>query len=101
MHEQKRDYKIFSVRKSNSSEEEQTEINLANLANGQQARLIKINTKDQKLRQRFLDMGLTPGVLVTVKNIAPLGSPITLILRDYQLSVRKHDLTDLIVEVIK
>ncbi|NLL69216.1 MAG: ferrous iron transport protein A [Acholeplasmataceae bacterium] len=73
---------------------------LSDLVKGSKARLLKINTIDKKLKQRFLDMGLTPGVVLSVKNIAPLGSPITLILRDYQLSVRKADLVDLVVEVI-
>lgn len=98
MQQPKRNHKIFSVRESYNINEE---INLASLSKGQQARLVKINTRDPKLRQRFLDMGLTPGVIVLVKNVAPLGSPITLILRDYQLSVRKNDLLDLIVEVIE
>ena len=84
------------VAKSNITKE----IKLSDLEKGSKARLLKINTIDKKLKQRFLDMGLTPGVVLSVKNIAPLGSPITLILRDYQLSVRKADLVDLVVEVI-
>lgn len=84
------------VAKSNITKE----IKLSDLEKGSKARLLKINTIDKKLKQRFLDMGLTPGVVLSVKNIAPLGSPITLILRDYQLSVRKADLVGLVVEVI-
>lgn len=75
-------------------------ISLKDLKKGQTARLVELRTEDPKLRQRFLDMGLTKNVLVKVKSIAPFGSPITLILRDYELSVRKADLFDLLVEVI-
>lgn len=45
-------------------------------------------------------MGITKEVIVEVKSIAPFGSPITIELRDYELSVRKADLNDIIVEVI-
>ncbi|MBQ2518647.1 MAG: ferrous iron transport protein B [Bacteroidaceae bacterium] len=43
------------------------------------------------LRQHFLDMGLIPGVPVTVEKFAPMGDPIELHLHGYQLSLRKAD----------
>ncbi|MDR3085885.1 MAG: ferrous iron transport protein A [Christensenellaceae bacterium] len=43
------------------------------------------------LRRRLLDMGLTPGTAVTVRKVAPLGDPIELTLRGYELSIRKED----------
>lgn len=73
---------------------------LSKVKKGGQARLIEINISDRKLRQRFLDMGLTKDVLVRVKSVAPFGSPITLVLRDYELSVRKADLHNIIVELV-
>ena len=45
-------------------------------------------------------MGITKSVVVEVKSVAPFGSPITLELRDYELSVRKADLENIIVEKI-
>ena len=39
----------------------------------------------------MLDMGLTPKTLVTVRKTAPLGDPIELFLRGYELTIRKED----------
>ena len=41
------------------------------------------------LRQRILDMGLTRGAEVTVRKMAPLGDPLEVTVRGYQLSLRK------------
>ena len=43
------------------------------------------------LRLRLLDMGLIPGTAVTVRKIAPLGDPIEITVRGYELSLRKED----------
>ncbi len=43
------------------------------------------------LRQRLLDMGLTKGVSVTVQKVAPLGDPLEVSVRGYQLSLRKAE----------
>mgnify|MGYP000867924897 CR=1 FL=1 len=43
------------------------------------------------LRRRFMDMGLTKGTEVIVRKVAPLGDPIELTVRGYELSVRKGD----------
>lgn len=43
------------------------------------------------LRRRMLDMGLTPKTLVMVRKVAPLGDPIELFLRGYELTIRKED----------
>ena len=43
------------------------------------------------LRQHFLDMGLIPGVEVTLVKLAPMGDPMELTVRNYELSVRKAD----------
>lgn len=43
------------------------------------------------LRHRLLDMGLTPGVWVTVRKVAPLGDPMELSLRGYVLSLRREE----------
>ena len=41
--------------------------------------------------RRILDMGLTRGTSVTVRKVAPLGDPIELTIRGYELSIRKAD----------
>ena len=44
-----------------------------------------------ELRCRFLDMGLIPKTKVVVKKIAPMGDPIEIRLRNYELTIRKED----------
>ena len=46
---------------------------------------------DVALRRRLLDMGLTPKTKVMVRKVAPLGDPIELYLRGYELTLRKED----------
>lgn len=43
------------------------------------------------LRRRLLDMGLTPGTKVMVRKVAPLGDPIEIFLRSFELTIRKED----------
>lgn len=43
------------------------------------------------LRRRLLDMGLTPNTEILVRKVAPLGDPIELFLRNYELTLRKED----------
>ena len=43
------------------------------------------------LRHRLLDMGLIPGTTVAVRKIAPLGDPIEIRLRGYELTIRRED----------
>ena len=43
------------------------------------------------LRLRFLDMGLIPGTKVTLQKVAPMGDPIQIHLRGYELTIRRED----------
>lgn len=43
------------------------------------------------LRRRLLDMGLTPGTKVMIRKMAPMGDPIEIFLRGYELTIRKED----------
>ena len=43
------------------------------------------------VKRRIMDMGLTRGVEVTVRKVAPLGDPIEVTVRGYELSLRKAD----------
>lgn len=43
------------------------------------------------LRLRFLDMGLIPGTKVTLRKIAPMGDPIQIHVRGYELTLRRED----------
>ena len=52
------------------------------------------------LKQRFMDMGITQGTVVQVVKIAPLGDPIELLIRGYNLSIRKEDAKQIDVEEV-
>ena len=43
------------------------------------------------LRLRFLDMGLIPGTKVTLHKVAPMGDPIQIQVRGYELTIRRED----------
>lgn len=49
------------------------------------------------LRQRILDMGLTKGASVTVRKMAPLGDPLEVTVRGYELSLRKAEAACIVV----
>ena len=74
---------------------------LADLKKGQIAKVINIQSDNLALRRRLLDMGITTGVTVTVKKIAPLGDPVDIELRGYELCIRKSDMANIDIEVIK
>ena len=63
---------------------------LAQLPVGQSARIAAVGGEGA-LRRRLLDMGLTPGTAVMVSKIAPMGDPIELHLRGYELTLRLED----------
>ena len=43
------------------------------------------------LKRRIMDMGITKGVVIYVRKVAPLGDPVEITVRDYELSIRKSD----------
>lgn len=57
---------------------------------GKSAKIIKVHGEGA-LRRRIMDMGLTKGTEVYVRKVAPLGDPLELNVRGYELSVRKAD----------
>ena len=57
---------------------------------GQTARVVKLHGEGA-LRRRIMDMGITKGVEVTLRKVAPLGDPLELTVRGYELSLRKSD----------
>lgn len=50
------------------------------------------------IKRRLVDMGLTPGVRVFVRKVAPLGDPIEINLRGYELSLRRDDAKKILLE---
>ena len=57
---------------------------------GQTARVVKLHGEGA-LKRRIMDMGITKGVEIYVRKVAPLGDPLELHLRGYELSLRKAD----------
>ncbi len=53
--------------------------------------IIKSIGGEGALRRRLLDMGLTPNTTVMIRKVAPLGDPIELHLRSYELTIRQDD----------
>ena len=70
---------------------------LKELAIGSSGVVTKISTTGP-LKQRLLDMGITKGTRIKVIKIAPLGDPIEIEMRGYNLSVRKTDADNITID---
>ena len=70
---------------------------LKETACGQTVKVTKL-TGDGPVQRRIMDMGITKGVTVYVRKVAPLGDPIEVTVRGYELSLRKADAEMIIVE---
>jgi ferrous iron transport protein A len=57
---------------------------------GKSAKVVKLHGEGA-VRRRIMDMGITKGTTVTVRKVAPLGDPIELHVRGYELSIRGED----------
>ena len=74
---------------------------LSKLNVGQKAKIVKLNVQNKEIRRHLLDMGLTRGTKIEIKKKAPMGDPIDIKLRDYELCISKSDLSQIEVEVLK
>ena len=63
---------------------------LKDIKSGHTARVVRVHGEGA-VRRHIMDMGITRGTDVTVRKIAPLGDPMELTLRGYELSLRKAD----------
>jgi len=57
---------------------------------GSTAKVVRLNGEGA-VKRRIMDMGITKGTEVTVRKVAPLGDPIELTVRGYELSIRKEE----------
>ena len=64
---------------------------------GETAKVVKLHGEGA-VKRRIMDMGITKGVQVYVRKLAPLGDPIEVNVRDYELSLRKADAESIEVE---
>lgn len=74
---------------------------LGDLKIGQKAKVVSLNFSNKEIKRHLLDMGVTRGVQVEIKKIPPMGDPIDIELRGYELAIRKADLKQIQVEVIE
>lgn len=65
---------------------------------GKDAIIESVNCNEPSLRQHILDMGLTPNTEVTLVKVAPMGDPIELRVRGYELTLRKEDASKIILK---
>ena len=73
---------------------------LSDLKVGQKAKVLKLNETNKAIRRHLLDLGVTRDTVVTIKKIAPMGDPIDISLREYELCLCKNDLSKIEAEVI-
>ena len=66
---------------------------------GETVKVVKLHGEGA-IRRRIMDMGITKGTTITVRKFAPLGDPIELTVRGYQLSLRKEDAAKIEVEKV-
>lgn len=61
--------------------------------------VIKVVSGEGRVRRRLMDMGVTPGAGVTLRKRAPLGDPIEITIRGYELTLRKSEAMFIALEV--
>lgn len=63
---------------------------LREVKNGEAVTVVKLNGEGA-VKRRIMDMGITKGCSVYIRKVAPLGDPVEVTVRGYELSVRKED----------
>ena len=63
---------------------------LRDAAIGETVKVVKLHGEGA-VKRRIMDMGITKGVKVYVRKVAPLGDPVEVTVRNYELSIRKYD----------
>lgn len=64
---------------------------------GETVKIVKLHGEGA-LKRRIMDMGITRGITVRIRKVAPLGDPIELTVRGYELSLRKADAENIEIE---
>lgn len=70
---------------------------LRDLKPGEEGIVASLGTKGP-IKRRIMDMGVTPGVTIKVIKVAPLGDPVEVNIRGYELSLRKEEANQIILE---
>ena len=70
---------------------------LRDVSVGQTVKVTRLNG-DGPVKRRIMDMGITKGVEIFIRKVAPLGDPVEVTVRGYELSLRKDDASMIEVE---
>ena len=70
---------------------------LKEAAIGSTVKVVRINGEGA-IKRRIMDMGITRGIEIYVRKVAPLGDPVEITVRGYELSIRKADAEMVLVE---
>ena len=73
---------------------------LSDLKIGQRAKVLGLHLDKPEVRWHLLDMGITKGTEILIKKIAPMGDPVDIELRGYELCIRKEEMKNIDVEVL-
>jgi ferrous iron transport protein A len=65
---------------------------------GTTVRVVKVDGENRPIKRRIMEMGITKGVDVYVRKVAPLGDPVEVTVRGYELSLRRADAEQIEVE---
>ena len=76
-----------------------SDLTLDLLESGSKARIIEVKGRG-RARRRILDMGMVPGVEVEMVRSAPLGDPMQFLVKGYNLSIRKNEAEQIVVQLI-
>ncbi len=71
--------------------------NLSQAKAGKKVKVLKIEGEGP-IRRRIMDMGITKGVEIFIRKMAPFGDPIEIFIRGYELTLRKEDAKNIIIE---
>lgn len=83
-----------------ASEKKKSTYKISELAIGTKAKVLKISTQNSKIRKRIMEMGLVPGSEIEVVRYAPLGDPIELNMKGYNLSLRLEEAETIWVDLL-
>lgn len=73
---------------------------LSTMMPGEKVRVVKLDTQGT-LKKKIMDMGITKGTVIQIVKFAPLGDPMEILVRGYNLSIRKQDAQGIIVERVE
>jgi ferrous iron transport protein A len=74
-------------------------LNLGQMRVGDRVRVLGIDKADRSYREKLLAFGLTPGTVVSIERVAPLGDPLEVRVRGFALSLRRGEAAAVAVEL--